>query len=297
MSAPKAHRGILVGADGSPQSNVAIDWAAREAASRNVPLTLVNVISPALLMMWPEVAMPASYAQWQEEQSREVLAAATALAENAAKDDGGVQIKTETPTGPSLATLIDLSREAELLVVGSRGRGALARGLLGSVSSGLVRHAHCPVAVIHDEDPMMDHPATAPVVVGIDGSPASEAATAIAFDIASRRGVELVAFHAVSDADVIEIPGVDYATLEERAQVLLGERLAGWQERYPDVTVRREVEWGRPANALVKLSENAQVVVVGSHGRGGFAGMLLGSVAGAVAQSARMPVIVARKQD
>ena len=97
-----------------------------------------------------------------------------------------------------------------MIVVGCRGRGALRRRLLGSVSSGLVHHAHCPVAVIHDwghlpragEDPLMPHPARAPVVVGIDGSPASESATAIAFDEASRRKVELVAVYAFSDIDV-----------------------------------------------------------------------------------------------
>lgn len=292
MTAPSAHRGILVGVDGSAPAKVAVDWAAREAASRNVPLTLVYVMSPATMMMWPEVAMPPSYLQWQHEHGAEILAGAVTVAEEAAA--GGVRISTEMPTGPSQSTLIDMSKDAELLVVGSRGRGALARGVLGSVSSGLIRHAHCPVAVIHDADPLQRSPSGAPVVVGIDGSPASEAATAIAFDAASRRRAELVAVHAISDADVIEIPGVDYASLEERAHVVLAERLAGWQEQYPDVTVRREVVWSRPANALVAHSDKAQLVVVGSHGRGGFAGMLLGSVASAVVHAVRMPIIVAR---
>ena len=94
-----------------------------------------------------------------------------------------------------------------MIVVGCRGLGAIGRRLLGSVSWGLVHHAHCPVAVIHDEDPLMPTPAMAPVVVGIDGSPASEAATAIAFEEASRRGVELVAVHAWSDFAVAELPG------------------------------------------------------------------------------------------
>ncbi|BBZ35013.1 universal stress protein [Mycolicibacterium confluentis] len=285
-------RGILVGADGSAPSKVAIDWAAREAASRNVPLTLVHVLTPAMMMMWPEVAMPPDYTRWQEEQGQEILHAAAQVAEEAA---AGLQVRSEMPTGPTLATLIELTGDADLVVVGSRGRGALARGLLGSVSSGLVRHAHCPVAIIHDEDPLMDRPADAPIVVGIDGSPASEVATAIAFDLASRRGVELVAVHAISDSDLIESPRVDYATLEQKANEILGERLAGWGERYPDVRVRRVVEWARPANMLVREGEKAQVLVVGSHGRGGFAGMLLGSVASSVAQAARMPVIVARK--
>jgi nucleotide-binding universal stress UspA family protein len=119
-------------------------------------------------------------------------------------------------------------------------------------------------------------------------------ATDIAFDAASRRGVELVAVHAVSDADILEVPGVDYNSLEQAAHEILGERLAGRQERYPDVKVRRVVTWARPSNALVEQSEKAQLLVVGSRGRGTFAGLLLGSVSSAVAQAVRMPVIVAR---
>ena len=268
MATEVAKRGLFVGVDGSPSAKVAVDWAAREAASRNLPLTLVHVSGPPVLMMWPEVPMPPEYAGWQEDQGRKILDAASNVAEQAAGDSGGLQILTEMPTGPTLATLVDLTRDAELVVVGCRGRGALARGLLGSVSSGLVRHAHCPVAVIHDEDPLMDKPAEAPVVVGIDGSPASELAVDIAFDAASRRGVELVAVHAVCDADITEVPGVDYKSLEEAAHEILGERLAGRQERYPDVKVNRVVTWALPANALVEQSEKAQLLVVGSHGRG-----------------------------
>ena len=197
-------------------------------------------------------------------------------------------------TGPPVPTLVDLSKDAEMLVVGSRGRGAMARLLLGSVSTGLVHHAHCPVAVIHDQDPLMPHPSQAPVLVGIDGSPASESATAIAFDEASWRGVELVALHAWSDTEVFEFPGLNRAAIKSAAEEILAERLAGWQERYPDVTVRRVVVCDRPARQLVEQSTSAQLVVVGSHGRGGFTGMLLGSVSTAVVQTARIPVIVAR---
>jgi nucleotide-binding universal stress UspA family protein len=294
MSTGAPQRGILVGVDGSPPAKVAVDWAAREAASRDVTLTLVNVLSPPLLMMWPEVPMPPDYGHWQTEQGGEILRTAREVAEKAAEESGGVRVQTEMPTGLTLPTLIDLTGDAEMVVVGSHGRGAIARHLFGSVSSGLVRHAHCPVAVIHDEDPLMDNPAQAPVVVGIDGSRASESATALAFDAASRRGVGLVAVHAVCDTDVVEQPGIDYASLEEQANEILGERLAGWQERYPDVEVRRVVVWSRPANALVKQAQNAQLLVVGSHGRGGFAAMLLGSVSSAVVQAVHMPVIVAR---
>jgi nucleotide-binding universal stress UspA family protein len=178
--------------------------------------------------------------------------------------------------------------------VGNEGRGALTRGLLGSVTSSLIRRAHCPVAVIRDEDPRMPHPAQAPVLVGIDGSPASELATAIAFDEAARRGVDLIALHAWSDTEILELPGLDWSAVKAEEERLLAEGLAGWRERYPDVNVHRLLVCGRPARVLVEVSESAQLVVLGSHGRGGFAGMLLGSVSNAVVQSVRTPVIVAR---
>lgn len=288
-----ARRGVLVGVDGSAPAKVAVDWAAREAASRNVPLKIVYVLTPAMMMTWPELSMPPDYTRWQEQQGRDILDDAVVVAREAAGLD--LAVDTDMPLGPTLTTMIDLTKEADLVVVGSRGRGAVARRLLGSVSSGLVRHAHCPVAVIHDEDIDAPTPAQAPVVVGIDGSRASEVATEIAFDFASRRGADLVAVHAISDSDLIEMPRADYAQLEENAKAILSERLAGYSERYPDVQVRRVVEWARPANMLVRESEGAQLVVVGSHGRGGFAGMLLGSVASSVAQAVKTPVIVARQ--
>ena len=121
----------------------------------------------------------------------------------------------------------------------------------------------------------------APVLLGIDGSPASEAATALAFDEASRRGVELVALHAWSDVGVFPMLGMDWRDSEAKGQEILAERLAGWHEQYPDVHVKRLLFCDQPSRWLLKESEHAQLVVVGSHGRGGFAGMLLGSVSSA----------------
>ena len=293
MSNPTTHNGIIVGVDGSAPSKVAVDWAAREASMRELPLTVIY-INPSPVVA-ADIRMPVSLTERVEKHGQEVLREARSIAEDAAEGPNPIRIDTEMVSAAVLPTLIDRSKDAVMIVVGCRGLGAIGRRLLGSVSSGLLHHAHCPVAVIHDEDPMMPHPSEAPVVVGIDGSPAAEQATAIAFDEASRRGVDLVAVHAWSDFPAFELPPTGSEDLEKEAEETLGERLAGWQERYPDVSVRRVVSLDKPAHQLLEQSESAQLTVLGSHGRGGFAGMLLGSVSSAVAQSARMPVIVARQ--
>ncbi len=294
MTAPTDHSGILVGVDGSPAARYAVDWAARDAAMRNVRLTLVHAVRPIGLNV-PPLPAPTAFARWQVERGQKILDDAAELARRSTPDGGPDQIETEMLFSPVVPTLVDLSKEAQMVVVGSRGLGPLGRSLLGSVSSSLIRHAHCPVAVIHDEDPLMPHPAEAPVLVGIDGSPVSELATAIAFQEAAWRGVDLIALHVWSDVEVNDFPAIDWPAMRPAAEEILAERLAGWQERYPDVTVRRVVECDHPTYHLIKQSESAQLVVVGSHGRGGFAGMLLGSVSAALAHSARMPVIVARQ--
>lgn len=294
MPAHAKSHGIIVGADGSPASNAAVCWAAHDAVLRHIPLTVVHVVNP-MVTKWPHGPLPDDVAVWQENEGRRILADAVKLARETAKENPPIAIRTELIFSTTVPTFVDLSKEAELMVVGTYGHGALARGLLGSVSSSLVRHAHCPVAVIRDEEPRRPHPDQAPVLVGIDGSPASELATAVAFDEASRRHVNVIAVHAWSDTEVLELPGLDWAAVKAEEERLLAEGLAGWQERYPDVTVHRLLVCDRPARVLAETSESAQLVVLGSHGRGGFAGMLLGSVGNAVVQSVRMPVIVARQ--
>jgi nucleotide-binding universal stress UspA family protein len=202
-------------------------------------------------------------------------------------------VRAKVPHSDIVPALVQASKNAQMIVVGSRGMGAIGRAVLGSVSSGLVHHAHCPVAVVHaDEAQLPDH--TSPVLLGVDGSPASEAATALAFDEASRRGVALVALHAWTDVGAFPMLGMNWPQYEDEGHEVLAERLAGWREQYPDVDVRRRVVCDTPARWLIDESQQAQLVVVGSHGRGGFTGMLLGSVSTAVAEAANAPVIVVR---
>jgi nucleotide-binding universal stress UspA family protein len=292
MSVTGKHLGIVVAADGSPASDAAICWAARDAAMRSIPLTVVHaVVTP--MATWPPVPYPDSLLVGLEDEGRKIVAHAVKIAEESMPIDQKVTITSQLVYSTPALTLIKMSKDAELVVVGSSGRGLLARGVLGSVSASVVRHAECPVAVIRDEDPLMPDPQHAPVLVGIDGSPASELATAIAFDEASRRGVDLLALHAWSDVAVMDISGLDWSAVETEAELSLAESLAGWQERYPDVKVHRLIVRDRPARQLVEKSESAQLVVVGSHGRGGL-GAMLGSVSNSVLHAVRMPVIVAR---
>jgi|SRR6478672_6851933 nucleotide-binding universal stress UspA family protein len=292
MTSATDHRGIVVGVDGSPASQNAVRWAAREAQLRKVPLTLVHVLIPSVLV-WPEVSIPPGFDRWQEAQGRDIVRDAVTIAEDTTRAEP-IQIDSQMVAGSTIGALADISKEAHFVVVGAHGRGRL-HPILGAVSSGLAQHGLCAVAVIHEDDRVMPDSDVAPVVVGIDGSPFSELATAIAFDEASRRDVDLVAVHACSEWGGADYPDADWSTLAPLGEEVLAERLAGWQELYPDVLVRRVVVANQAAHYLVEESMSAQLVVVGSHGRGGLAGMLLGSCSSDVVQSARVPVIIARK--
>lgn len=290
MSAASPEYGVLVAVDGSVESDAAVRWASREAVLRGTPVTLMHVVAP--IPDWPTPARQAQIAEWRERNAQDVIGQARKMVSAGAAEAEPPDVRTEIRHANVVRELVAASERATMVVTGSRGIDALGRFLLGSVSGGLLHHARCPVVVIHDDDGSADP--TAPVVVGIDGSPASEAATELAFDEASRRGVDLVALHAWSDVGVAPVLGMDWRDFETQGAEVLAERLAGRQERYPDVHVQRRLVCDKPAHWLLEESEHAQLVVVGSHGRGGFPGMLLGSVSSALAQSVKAPLIVVR---
>lgn len=288
MDVQRADRPVVAGVDGSEAARRAVEWAAAEASRRGAPLRLVTAFAWASDHVVGHPGLGERYREEMEAVARRDLAAAEALAAAA-----HVPVSTELRVGFPIGTLADEARHAQLLVLGSRGRGGVAGLLLGSVSAAHVTHAECPVVVVREEAPGA---AGGPVVVGIDGSPESEAATAFAFEAAAARGVPLVAVHSWTDLvfDPVAAPLLDWDAIAESERAVLAERLAGWREKFPEVVVEREVVRDLPAHALVERSAAAQLLVVGSRGRGGAASLLLGSVSHGVLHRGRCPVAVVR---
>ncbi|WIY02962.1 universal stress protein [Amycolatopsis mongoliensis] len=291
---------ITVGVDGSAGSAAAVTWAAKIASARHLELRIVHGLQVAgyyygggLSGVGTGVLLEAVWADGER-----ALADARALA---ASIGPNLVITTEALTDSPVPALIDESRHARMLVVGRTGTGGFAEALLGGTAATVATHAHCPVAVVRGRAGAAEVPEAGPVVVGVDGSPNSEQALAIAFEEASLRGVPLVAVHAWIDASYAETYGsarilTPSETLEEEENRLFSQRLAGWQEKFPDVEIRPELVRDRPRHALLEASRAAQLVVVGSHGRGGFTGMLLGSTSRALVEHADCPVLVVRPE-
>ncbi|TQM78957.1 nucleotide-binding universal stress UspA family protein [Saccharothrix saharensis] len=285
MNAP-----IVVGVDGSASALTAVKWAAEEAARHRVPLKLVH----AFLLPtrgYPEIVLTGhDVREAFENQGRQWLEEAAAAARAAVPE---VEPDTAIVFDRPAAALIAASEGARLIVLGSQGLGGFSGLLVGSVAVAVSAHGKSPVVVIRDEIRR-----DGPVVVGVDGSPTSEEAIAFAFAEASVLGAPLTAVIAWTDFLVDSAFHsrftVDWARVEDEQLRLLAERLAGWREKYPDVHVNRVVAHDRPVRALLDAARDARLLVVGSHGMGGFTGMLLGSTSQALVYHAECPLAVVR---
>jgi nucleotide-binding universal stress UspA family protein len=277
---------VVVGVDGSPSAMLAVQWAAAYARRHRLPLRLVHVYDLPIGYA-PGVVAPADVRESMRRQGWRWVRQAARLVPDLSAD-------LVVRWGSVVPVLAEQSGEAAVIVLGTRGLGGFTGLLVGSTAVGLSGRAHCPVIVVRGEpaDP------AGPVVVGVDGTPAGETAIAFAFAEACARSTDLVAVHAWADS-VLETALVgaaasDYRPLHQQAYEILAERLAGWSEKYPDVTVHREVVRDRPAPALLRYAEHAGLVVVGTRGRGGFAGLLLGSTGQQLLHHAPCPVAVVR---
>ena len=284
LSAP-----VVVGVDGSASSLAAVDLAVEQARLRGCSLLVVHAF------VWPYFQVPLGPSAWGppegglRHQAEHLLAEAYQRAQTVAP---GVVVQGELVTGAPAAVLRECSRTASVVVVGDRGLGGFTGLLVGSVAVELAAHAHCPVLVARGAvDPVM------PVLLGVDGSPANDPAVGFAFEQAALRRVPLVAVHAWTHP-VTTGPGdmlpLVYDVDEVQAQEarVLSEALAGWCDKYPDVEVRQVARHGGVRTTLIDETARAQLVVVGTRGRGGFTGLLLGSVSQAVLHHAACPVAV-----
>ncbi|MFJ6575598.1 universal stress protein [Streptomyces sp. NPDC091368] len=263
---------VVVGVDGSPTSLAAVEAAAAEAARRGVRLRVVHADVPVK----PRHTVP-------DPASRTVVDQAAAHALEVAP---GVVVTQAVVRGDVVHVLEAESRDADLIVVGSRGMGGITGLLLGSTPISLAARSHCPVMTVREEHRMSG--GAGPVVLGVDGSPDSDHAVDVAFAEAARRHTELVAVHAWHPDKAA--PG----TGPEAAERLLAQVTAGRADAHPDVVVRRDVVEGSEREVLLEASGAAQLLVVGARGRGALAGLLLGSVSQAVMTRAHCPVVTVR---
>ncbi|GAA0567074.1 universal stress protein [Actinomadura livida] len=275
-------RGVVVGYDGSPAGEAAVRWAAVEARLRGVPLTVAHAWD--LYGAAGPMAVPIGDL---------VAAAEKVVAEGAdhAREETG-EVRAVIGRGGATSVLLEAADGAELIVVGTRGRGGFAGLVLGSTAVELASHASVPVVVVRERH--AEGRPDGPVVVGVDGSAASLEAIALAFTEADLRGAELVAVAAwPAEVEIGPAPLLDTGSLREFAAERLDRLVAPLRDKYPGVRVRTEVVTGRPREVLLGAAADARLVVVGSRGRGGFRGLLLGSVSHALLHHADAPVAVA----
>jgi nucleotide-binding universal stress UspA family protein len=285
--------GVVVGVDGSAASDVALEWAIEDARSRGLPLHLVHARGVADWWLMSGAPVPPELVTVPDH----VLEERVARVERSAPS---VPVSFWSALEDARETLIERSSAADVVVVGARGAGTDARLWLGSIPVQVVTHASCPVVVVRPPHPLsVAHPQ---VVVGVDGSATCAEALGFAFEHASAHSLGLTAVHAWAERDPSglappTVPEQDPQAIEQQRHLLVSEALAGWRGKYPDVPVREHVLEADPVEALLAEAPHAELLVVGSRGLGGFAGLLLGSVSRAVLKRATCTVAVVRARE
>lgn len=285
---------VVVGMDGTVEAKRAAAYGAWEAKRRGVPLRLVFARQPT--PMWGPAVLIANDYEWEQPWVREILVKAKKEITETHPD---VVLQTAAVFGGTAAILVEESKRASLVVLGTRAAGGVVGHLSGSVAAQVAAHSHAPVVVLRPGGVDMD-PATSPrpVVVGVDGSSESEDAIGFAVDEAVARGVDLHAVYVWNVPEVRDIGPItpyvfEASAVEAKALRLLTEATEGWSDRYPDLkVVRRVVQGIDPVAALAEVSGGAGLIVVGSRGHGGFLGLRLGSTVDGLIRCADAPIAV-----
>lgn len=296
---------IVVGIDGSDTSLGAAKWAAAVAGKLGRTLQLVySTQHPTRLPGIGDPTLTQQLTDSLSEAGTRVLSDAVAAIRQESPD---VRLTTllDEEAAPA-ATLLDAAQDASLIVVGATGRGSVERWLIGSTASRVVGRAHRPVVVWRGDpaDPPLD---TRPIVVGVDGSPASAVATESAFGFAALTDAPVTAVRTWTDEfpvdavtpDSTPIAGpaamlVDWDAVAREEATKLSEILAPYRQRFPDVPVEEVSSRGSAARELLRVLDDAQLAVVGSRGRGRIAGALLGSTSQNLLHRATRPVMICR---
>lgn len=280
---------ILVGVDGSDTSLAAVDLAVQEATLRRRPLHVVHAF------IWPMLDVPLGPSPAGPPEgglrnaAQRILDEAMARARTTCPD---LAVTGEIIIGSPGPVLLQCAPTAAVTVIGDRGLGGFTGLLLGSVAVQLAAHATTPILIARGTP----QPGGA-IVLGVDGSPANQPAVGYAFETAALRNAALIALHtwehpaSTGPGDLLPLV-YDPADLHAEEERVLAEAVAGWHDKYPDVTVHRATPRSGPRKALIAASRDAQLVVVGARGRGGLTGLLLGSVSQAVLHHAACPVAI-----
>lgn len=281
---------IIVGVDGSPASLDAAAWAGEEAVLRDAPLRIMYAVVEWMHYV-PLVPQPPPVGPEEAHAVGEMLRTA---ADRVREDHPEVEVATEIVGGGPWDALVTAAEEAQMVVVGSRGLGGFAGLLLGSVSRHVLSWAPCPAVVVREA------PASprGTIVAGVTGRSGQAPVLDFAFREAELRGASLRLLHGWTPPAVPSIgdkPPIAYDLegIGRSAEIMLAEAVAGWQAKFPDVRVIKEVVRAHPAKALADASAAHDLTVVG--GRSGLRRMLgMGSVAHALVHHARGPVAVVR---
>lgn len=294
-------RRILVGYDGSAQAARAVEWAAVEAVRRGQPLTVFYVIDYGRFAVGGGGSVGTDWRPYRAQEPAALLVdKGVARAREAAPT---VRVTGEAKVGRPVGGLVEASRTADLLVVGARGLTELGNLAIGSIAASMAAHSSCPVVIVRGDGRVHPGPAH-PVVVGVDGSPASRAAVDYAARTARNSSAPLVVVRAWNVLLQDPLVGVDARVLIDRDALLSWDRKAAREildaavERvrteYPEVALTASLVEAAPAAALLAAGADAGLIVVGTRGQGALATLVLGSVSHAVVHASSRPVAVVR---